>query len=52
MPKLDLTEIKAREILDYCIEYLGTGTLETYEYRKTKRYKEMLKEIKFLIETS
>ena len=49
------TKLKAKEILDYCINYLGTPApefLETHEFEKTKRYKDMVKEISFLIDNS
>jgi len=48
------SKLKAKEILDYCIEYLGTPNpenLETHEFEKTKRYKEMAKEIEFMLDT-
>jgi len=48
------TKLKAEEILDYCLDYLGTPTpksLETHEFKKTKLYKDMIKEIIFMIET-
>ncbi|MSQ46743.1 MAG: hypothetical protein EXR24_07210 [Ignavibacteria bacterium] len=43
-------EDKAKEILDYCINYLGP--LEFPNNRKQEKlYKDMLKQIQFLIET-
>jgi len=46
------TELKAKEILDYCIQYLSNkDNLEIEEFKKTKHYKEMLKEVGFLIDT-
>ncbi|GAG21063.1 unnamed protein product [marine sediment metagenome] len=46
------TKLKAKEILNYCMQYLIIpDCLETYEFEKTKRYKEMLKEITFLMDT-
>jgi len=47
-------ENKAKEILDYCIQYLtGDYELKEKDYKNPKKlYKEMLKEIKFMIETS
>ena len=44
------TKLKATEILAYCMDYLGSYT-SNEEFRKTKLYKEMLKEIEFLIDT-
>ena len=49
------TEQQAKDILDYCIEYLGTPkpeALETHEFEKTKLYKEMAREIEFMIDSS
>lgn len=40
------TKLKAKEILDYCIDYLVLIDI------KPKIYKEMLKEIKFMLETN
>ena len=45
---------KAKEILNYCLEYLGTpkpDSLEIYEFEKTKLYKDMIKEIIFMLTT-
>lgn len=43
------TKLIAKEILNYCCNYLGTyKSLD--EFKKTKLYKEMLKEICFMIE--
>ena len=45
-------ENKAKEILEYCLNYLSNkDNLEIKEFEKTKLYKEMLKEITFLIDT-
>jgi len=42
----------AKEILDYCISYLSNfDGVETKKFEKSKRYKEMLREIEFLITT-
>jgi hypothetical protein len=49
-------KLKAKEILDYCIDYLldGGQTLDA-EFPKNKKevklYKEMLKEINFMLTT-
>lgn len=48
------TKLKAKEILEYCLEYLGTPNpenLEIHEFEETKLYKEMLKQIGFMIDT-
>lgn len=43
---------KAQQILDYCLDYLGqSDDLENPYLKKSKIYKEMLKEIKFMLET-
>ena len=54
MNKLDSNELKAKEILDYCILYLtGSSELKENDYDNPRKlYKEMIKEIKFLLETS
>ena len=44
------TKYKAEEILQYCMDYLGTYTTDR-KFKKTKLYKEMLKEIEFMIDT-
>lgn len=50
--KIDKDKLKAKEILDYCLEYLGTPEhTEIHEFQKTKLYKDMLKEIEFMINT-
>lgn len=47
------TEDTAKEILDYCISYLSNkDNLETEDFKKTKLYKEMIKEIVFFIDTN
>jgi len=45
------TELKAQEILDYCMDYLGVDELCDDNFKDTKRYKEMVKEIEFMIDT-
>jgi hypothetical protein len=46
------TKLKAKEILDYCISYLSNfDGLETKQFQKKKRYKDMIKEIEFMINT-
>ena len=46
------TKQKAQEILDYCVSYLTPfDNKEIEKFEKTKRYKEMLKEIEFMINT-
>jgi hypothetical protein len=46
------TENQAKEILDYCIQYLtGNNELKEKDYKNPKKlYKEMLKEICFMLE--
>lgn len=47
------TEYKAREILDYayaCFNKTIDDNLNEIDYRKTKQYKDMLKEIIFMLE--
>jgi len=44
------TKLKAEEILRYCIEYLGNGEIPR-DFGESKRDKEMIKEIAFLIDT-
>lgn len=44
------TEEKAKEILDYCMEYLGTYK-SLKEMKKTELYKQMAKQIEFMIDT-
>lgn len=42
---------KAEEILNYCLDYLGkSDDLENSYFKKSIIYKEMLKEIKFILE--
>lgn len=43
------TKLTAEEILNYCCNYLGVYK-PLDEFKKTKLYKEMLKEICFMIE--
>lgn len=46
-------DLKAREILEYCHFYLAEqGTTEALKFVESKKGKEMIKEIKFLMETS
>ena len=46
------TKDKAKEVLDYVLEYVVIpNKLEIHEFQKTKRYKEMLKEIEFMIDS-
>lgn len=43
----------AKEILDYCIDYLwGRDEMTDEDFRKTTQYKDMIKEIEFMITTS
>ena len=45
-------KLKAEEILDYCISYLSNfDGLETKEFKESRSYKEMLKEIEFMLDT-
>jgi hypothetical protein len=46
----DQTELKAKEILEYCCDYLGTYK-SSKDFMKTKLGKEMLNEIRFMLET-
>jgi len=47
------TKIKAKDILDYCISYISNfDKIETIQFQKKKRYKEMLKEIEFMIDNN
>lgn len=47
------TELQAEEILNYCISWLSNfDNLQTKEFQKSKRYKEMLNEIVFMIDTN
>lgn len=48
------TELIAKEILEYCFQYLkNPKNLKEFEdFKKKKLYKEMLKEIEFFIDTS
>lgn len=43
-------EQKAKEILDYCIDYLRDGEFG-FDKKEEKLYKEMIKEIKFMLTT-
>lgn len=49
------TKDKAKEILDYCIKYLSylnaMDNKQIDNFHKTKKYKEMVKEIEFMIDT-
>lgn len=46
-------KLKAKEILDYCVSYLSSfDGEETKDFQKTTRYKQMVKEIEFMIRTS
>ena len=43
---------KAKEILEYCLEYLGIPEhTEIHEFQETKLYKDMLREIEFMLTT-
>ena len=44
------TKQRAENILNYCIEWLMPHS-EIISFSKSKRYKEMLKEINFLIDS-
>jgi hypothetical protein len=46
-------EQKAREVLNYCLEWLSNYDFEEQEkFKTTQRYKDMLKEIEFILTTS
>lgn len=45
-------DLRAKEILEYCANYLISTGEKLLEFKTSKRYKEMVKEIKFLMETS
>jgi hypothetical protein len=42
---------KAKEILEYCANYLIVVGKDRLKFKTSKMYKEMLKEIEFLIDT-
>lgn len=43
-------DLKAKEILEYCANYLIQTGEKLLEFKTSKKYNEMLKEIKFLME--